>query len=514
MSTPGDTSGSPAQPDPDNEVAAEQPTAAGPAAEAEQPTAKTPLAENADMATPPFGVPQQVPQQPPQQFAQQFPQQGMPPQPMLPQPGPGQPPYGHPHPPQQGAPGPGRKRTGLVVGILVAVVALVAGGVTAFFAFSGSAGASTPTAAATKLVEALGKGDIAGVISNLAPAEAKLSADYMGASMDELKRLEVMKPDASPDQLAGVELKAEGLRFDEAGEEKLNDHVTVTKLTAGTITITSDTAKLPLADKFVDLAFPNGRVDQRTTETIDIASIVRATGQPVRIATVNEGGTWYASFFYSIADNALAVEEIAWPKEPIPANGAPDAETAVKELVRAALSGDLRRVVELLPPDEMGVLHDLGPLLVGELGGELDTGSKLVDLKTVHKDVNGGTKVSLDSMMLEIDGERGTVRRVEDCVEIQGPQGQPDRMCAKDVVENFIEGAEKSYRRNTGKAMPQQLKDFCERIVRNFLDAGVMTTQVDGKHYVSPIRTVSELMLTVLRSLEPKDVEELVKAGR
>ncbi|WP_063766574.1 hypothetical protein [Allokutzneria albata] len=445
--------------------------------------------DGADVATPPMGVPVQP----------------------HPQPDPGQVPPGHggaPFAPQK------KKRTGVVVGVVVGVLALVAAGVTAIFAFSGG-GASTPTAAATKLVTALGKGDIAGMMTSLAPAEAKLSVDYTVATMNELKRLEVMKPDANPEQLTGVELKAEGLRFDEAGEEQLNDHVAVAKLVEGRITITSDTAKLPLADKFVDLAFPNGRVDQRTTRTIDVADVVRGIGGPVRIASVKVDGSWYASVFYTIADNILAAEEIAWPKQPIPANGAADPETAVKELAQAALSGDLRRVVELLPPDEMGVLHDLGPLLVGELsGGEVGSGTRISDLRTVRKDVNGGTRVGLDSMTLEMDGERGSVRRVQDCYEVQDPQGKVEKMCAKDLVEEFTSGAEERFRRNTGRAMPQQLKDFAERIVRNFFDAGVMSTQVDGKHYVSPVRTVSELMLTVLRSLEPKDIEELAKAGK
>ncbi|GAA4004142.1 hypothetical protein GCM10022247_26410 [Allokutzneria multivorans] len=497
MSTPGNDAGSPAQPDP-AEGTVPQPAPDGP-----------------DMTTPPMGtpIPQPQPQQgftppPPGAIYGPPPGQGYPPGTVSSQPG-----FSQPGLSQPGLSQPPKRGTGKVVGIIVAVLALIAAGVTAVFAFSG--GGNTPTAAATRLVEALSRGDIPGMMASLAPAESKLSVDYTVASMNELKRLEVMKPDANPDQISGLEFTAEGLRFDEKAEEQLNDHVAVSKLVEGKITITSDTAKLPLAEKFVDLAFPGGRIDERRTITLDVADLVQQIGGPVRIASVKVDGTWYASMFYTIADNILALEEIAWPKEPIPAVGAADAESAVKDLVQALLTGNPRRAFELLPPDEMGVLHDLGPLLVSEVqAGETEFGTKIVELKTTRKDVNGGTRIGLESAVVEVNGQRRTVRRAGDCYEVQQEQGPVEKTCAKDIVAEFTADAEANFQRTTGQPMPQQLKDFAERIVRNFFDAGVMTTQVGGKHYVSPVRTFAELMLTVLRSLEPKDIEELAKGGR
>ncbi|WP_143261393.1 flagellar basal body protein FliL [Allokutzneria sp. NRRL B-24872] len=488
MSTPGNDSGSPEKPDP----------AAG---AVPQPTPQ-PAEAGPDMTTPPMGTPMPQPQQ-------QW-QNGPPPgSNAIYGPGPGQ-----GYPPGTVFSAPPKRNTGKVVGIVVAVLALIAAGVTAVFAFSGGGG-NTPTAAATRLVQALSRGDIPGMMASLTPAESKLSVDYTVASMNELKRLEVMKPDANPDQISGLEFAAEGLRFDEKAEEQLNDHVAVSKLVEGKITITSDTAKLPLAEKFVDLAFPGGRVDERRTITFDVAQLVQQIGGPVRIASVKVDGTWYASMFYTIADNILALEEIAWPKEPVPAVGTGDAETAVRDLVQGLLSGNPRRAFELLPPDEMGVLHDLGPLLLsGVQAGETEYGLKIVELKTTRKDVNGGTLIGLESAVVEMNGQRKTVRRAGDCYEVQQEPGPVEKTCAKDVVANFTAEAEANFLRTTGQPMPQQLKDFAERIVRNFFNAGVMTTQVGGKHYVSPVRTFAELMLTVLRSLEPKDIEELAKGGR
>ena len=39
----------------------------------------------------------------------------------------------------------------------------------------------------------------------------------------------------------------------------------------------------------------------------------------------------------------------------------------------------------------------------------------------------------------------------------------------------------------------------------------VVTTKVDGKWYVSPVRSYYELALTLFRGFEPKDVDALIE---
>ena len=58
----------------------------------------------------------------------------------------------------------------------------------------------------------------------------------------------------------------------------------------------------------------------------------------------------------------------------------------------------------------------------------------------------------------------------------------------------------------------QALSHLTEGLFRNGL--GVVTTQVDGKWYLSPGRSFFELVLTALRSLQPQDVDALLKGGR
>jgi hypothetical protein len=408
--------------------------------------------------------------------------------------------YGYP------APEPQKKgRKGLVIGVVAAVIAVAAGvGATVFFINrnnSVAAGAETPTTAATNLVTAIGQGDIAGVLTGLAPAERDLMSTLNSETTKELVRLEVYKPDADPNQISGFEMKAENLVFDDAKAERINDRITITKLTGGTLTITSDMSKLPYTQEFIDAAFPRGVQERPQTETVDIAKeIAKNGGEPINIATVNVDGEWYPSLFYTLADYALAEENLDWPKESIPANGANSPEEAVRGLADAALDADLRRVIELLPPDEMGVLHDVGPVLVEQAGRTQPAPAKIIELETETTSVEDGTKVLLKKLVVEVEGETGTITKDGECYAAE-VQGETQRMCADDLAREFA-----------GTGMPPAVEKALTGLVKGMIEnTGVVTVEVDGKWYVSPIRSLTDVMVTALKSLEAEDVRALLE---
>ncbi len=123
--------------------------------------------------------------------------------------------------------------------------------------------------------------------AQLDPAEAALFSDMSGDVLTELKRLGIISADADPQALTGSAITTKDLTFDSTAEEKINDRVTVVKLTGGTVTIAFDATKLPLTDK-VKGAVPG--FDQKVTsqnKTIDIAAeVAKNGGKPFRIATV------------------------------------------------------------------------------------------------------------------------------------------------------------------------------------------------------------------------------------
>ncbi|WP_051386028.1 hypothetical protein [Actinokineospora inagensis] len=460
---------------------------------------------------------QGYPQQPgyPQQQGQGFPQTG--PQPAqggFPQTDPqgfqfpqqqyggGQ--YGYPVQPQ---PGPTKKRKGLVIGAVVAVLAVAAGaGVTVWALNRGStqAGAASPTAAATNLVNAIGKGDVTGLLTGLAPAERDLMTSLNSETTKELQRLNVYKSGVDPNNIAGgFELKAENLKFDEAGAEKVNDHLTITKLVGGTVTVSSDMSKLPLTQDFIDLAFPTGVTQAPQTQTFDVAKLVKENKGALRIATIEVDGEWYPSLFYTIADYALAADKQKWPSKPIAAKGAASPGDAVRQLADAALAEDMTRVIELLPPDEMGVLHDVGPVLVDAAGKGKPSDVKITKLETETQDVDNATKVLLKEIELDSGGRQIKVTKDGECYAAE-TDGEKQKVCANDLAGKL-----------GGRGMSTAATKAVTNLVKGMMaNTGVITTEVDGKWYVSPIRSVTDLEVTALKSLQPEDIKALITLAK
>ena len=456
------------------------------------------------------------------------------------QPGPGQQPSfpGQPYPQQQyagqaqytgqpqqgvygptGAPagGPRKPNRGVVIGLVVALVALVGGGVT-WLAVAQSdsvaAGAPTPTAAATNLVDSLGNGDIVGTLSTLAPAEASLFTDPIEEGTAELKRLGVLDGNADPKALSGISLKAENLTFDEAAAEQVNDHLTIAKLTGGTLTVTADLSKIPLAKDFLDASLSTKEQRQLEegpqTRTLDIAEQVQRSGEPFRIATVNVDGEWYPSLLYTIADYALLDEGKPWPQQPIAPKGADSPDEAVKQLMQAALDADPRRAIELLPPDEMGVLHDVGPALLEEFDAGKPAGGTVDKVETETSSVAGGTRATIIAVELTgPQGQKASVRKNGACYEMT-MDGRTEQQCADQLAE--LVGSEASSSKR-GRSIPKEVRDALASMGAGVMEQGlgVITTEVGGQHYVSPIRTLTEAGMTVLRSLQPEDLKALLR---
>jgi len=409
-------------------------------------------------------------------------------------------PYGYGPPPQPRTKG----RKGLIIGVVAAVIAVGAGaGATVWALNRGSvqAGAENPTLAAQSLVTAIGNGDVAGLLGGLVPAEAEVLVDLNSDLTEEFKRLNIYKQDADPNKLPGLEIETRDLKFDEGAAEQINDHLTITKLVSGTVVLDSDATKLPLTEEFLEKAFPGGLEAESQHEEIDIAKeIAENGGEPIRIATVKHDGEWYPSLFYTVADYALAEEKKEWPKEPIANNGADSPKAAVQSMIEAAIAQDLTRVIELLPPDEMGVLHDVGPMIVEAAGRGEAQDITITSFEVEEQEVTGGTKVVLEEIGLEGEGQRVKVRRDGDCYQVEA-EGKQERLCASEVAKEMGDSK-----------MSADAKRAMEHLASGLLrNSGVVTTEVDGKHYISPLRTVTDLGLTVVKSLEPDDVLALIE---
>lgn len=439
--------------------------------------------------TGPQGFPQQ-PQTGPQGFQQQYGQQ----------PNYGGLPYGEP-------PAPKKRGKGPIIGSIAAVVVVALGVAATVFVLNrseaGQGGEDNPTQAATNLVNSLSQGDVLGVLESLTPGESSLLVDFNAKTTQRLKELKVYKEDADPNKLHGASVQAANLTYDEKGAEKVNDHLTITKLIGGTVSFHADVSELPLTDEFMQAAFPDGVNSEPTDEKIDIAEVVKETGEPIRIATVKVDDKWYPSLFYTVADYALLEADLKWPDKPIANNGADTADNAVKEMVQAAINSDLERVIELLPPDEMGALHDAGPALLEQMGSPSPAQVEVTKLDTESTEAEtGGMRVMLKEVEVKADGQTYRVVKDGDCYTAEA-EGEKQQLCADDIAQEM-----------GGSGMDPELQQAMAHLASGMLkNTGVVATEVDGKWYVSPLRTYSELGLTALSDLTPEDVIALVTAS-
>ncbi|GAA2811770.1 flagellar basal body protein FliL [Crossiella cryophila] len=409
-------------------------------------------------------------------------------------------------------PEPRKRRTGLFIGAVVATVAVLGGGVT-LVALNNSepVKVAQPADVARDLVAAVAKNDLVGILDRLHPGEAKLFRDAMEKQAAEYKRLGVYKPEADPVKLPENFVKAEGVEFDGPGQQ-INDRLTVHSFAKGRITVNPEAGNTSsvYTEKFQKLmdSLGGGNAAVTETTTIDLERVAREIGHKPTLATVKVGGTWYASFFYSIADNGLKAAKKSWPQQSIPARGADSPEQAVRELITAAVDLNVTRVIELLPAEEMAVLHDMGQVLVTELSADEPPSARLLELETKTTDVPGGKKISPTKVVVQVEGQKYTVERQGDCVLIP-VQNQQRKVC----VDQLLAGMEAAAAQR-GIELSEAAFSVLDRLAMAVLNIGVVTVEQGGKHFLSPATTVSELGLSFLRELQPADIDELIKLGR
>ena len=243
----------------------------------------------------------------------------------------------------------------------------------------------------------------------------------------------------------------------------------------------------------------------RTSSTVDIAQKVKQSGKPIRIATQKVGGSWYPSLLYTIADNAVTSSGLQAPSaaDRIPANGADSADAAVEGLITSALNGDLRRVGELLSPDELAVVHDYGKLILDRVHYD-PPGVKLRNIGFHDTKTSDGTRVEITSV--EIATADSGVVKVQlngDCTTIT-VQGHTQRMCSPDLIGELSP----LIGRDLTAAQRTAIADLFSGIMHA---TGLETTEVDGKWYVNPLRSYFHLFDALLSGLKGDDAKVLLQ---
>lgn len=423
-------------------------------------------------------------------------------------------------------PTPPPKKRGLLITASAVVIALVAGVAIWFFAFRETEperGQASPQAAAAALFQGINDGDILGLADTIDPVEANLIKDVSGQFVTEFKRLGLLDESATTENLTGVTVTMTGITFDDAAKEEILPNVTVVKLVSGTVTITSDPTKIPISQKLKDLvgedldkAMAEAKVD---TKTFDIAKLLAENndGEPFRIATVKRGDTWYPSLFYTIADNAVHEAGLTNPTaaDAIPAVGGATPEAAIDAMINSVLDSNVEGVIAGMAPSEMGVLHDYGSLIVDAIDDETGGGSwygsselPTFDATWSVSDVPGGKKVSLGTLDVTYEGKTVAIVRDPAAGTLSVTFDGQTQVIDEKMIQNLL--------LNQAGMSDPRLADLVNRIFQKLIGLGVVTVQENGQWFVSPIRSGSDLYISVLQAFTPEDIDliaELIKQG-
>lgn len=362
--------------------------------------------------------------------------------------------------------------------------------------------ANSPEEAVRGLVTAIADEDLLGALDAVAPSERDLIKGTIVDVADELRRLEVLDEDADLSGVQGVDIEVDDL---ELSADALGDGVSLVSISADA-TYSVDPAKLPIGS-FVEAQTDGAPLGEPVSE--------RQRIDRLQLVAVEEGGRWYVSLLYSVAD-ALRRETDSPPPafgKGVQPAGAASPEEAVRGMVDAGGSLDVRRALAFLPPDEAKALHDYAPLFLDEVDERVAEirGSFTFALKTfdtsVERDGDEAT-VTIERVAVEASYEDEDVSVAYDgkCVTFSSDNEDEQRTCGRagGIGPSLLFGL-------GGFGGPDGEDEGAESGSAEGVDFGIVTVQRNGEWYVSPLRTILRPLVEGLRGLEREDLDKFVE---
>jgi hypothetical protein len=359
-------------------------------------------------------------------------------------------------------------------------------------------GAGSPEAAVRQFFDSISKRDMVGVLDALPPGERESIKEPLLELTAELKRLGVLSSGLQLNSVSGLGFTIANLTLK---TDDVRSDLAVVEVTGGSLTTTVDMAKLPFGSLIDEIAFGGKRPTDNATTTTDMAA-----GGKVRLATVKQGGGWHVSLWYSIAEAARQSSGLPMPAlaGAVAAIGTATPDAAVKELVAAALNLDLRRVIELTPPDEARALHEYAPLFLD------DAQQSAQKLKKDNE-----VSISLDKLETSVNGSGSTRQVVVKAFIVSGKTAAGAFSVAYDgdCTTFTLPGDAKATKTCFADAQAQLDKlglGALSGLATLDKTLGFTVVEVDGQWYVSPTRTTVEIFVGMLRPLDQKKLHDII----
>ena len=436
----------------------------------------------------------------------------------------------------------GKRRSRAALAIL-SVTAVLAASTFAIIALSRPDGAGSPEEAVQNLFAALEQEDAIGVMEALPPNERAVLVEPMVATVSELQRVGLLDS-FTRDDVPGADIEVTGLTL---ASTNLGEGITSVRVTGGAITGTVVPDEVPIGSRLREL------IEGERGEPVQIESATETESladAELELVTVEEDGGWHVSLFYTIAEQARGgdtpLPQFGAGLTPI---GADSPEDAARQLIQAGVDLDVERAIGYLPPDEMRVLYDYGPLFVDEAREDADEAradgfTSALDRLDVHSEGDGDVRrVTIDHLdaVFADDEESARITHDGSCTAIEstgpdytgtfveldedggiggsgGGRTEPTgtsttrvESCADGTRTVTIDG-EETDQDEYGYPSGYGVSGLFLGSGQTSLSEGLTVVERDGRWYVSPVRSVFDSLLSGLGGLDSTGVEELVES--
>lgn len=429
---------------------------------------------------------------------------------------------------------PKKKRSvGKIVGVGIGVLGLLGGSAFAYTQITGGEKANTPEQAIESFYRSFETGDAIGMAKVLAPGERDIMLDSMVPMIGELSRLDILQKDLDLSKVPGYEAKVTNFK---ATSKILRTDLAEVRVTGGNLKTSFHPKKLPIGDFVRSLL--GDQLDKVKPDSSNEALKVASENSPLVMQKV--GKRWYLSLNYSVAEAARRTATDSYPVPAkgsgVAAKGADSAEAAVSEMLTAAGRFDVRRMIELLPPDEFAALHDYAGQFIRQAeDGVLEarkvakvtitpklrstkisgdrTLVSIIDLPTTLKASYEGNVVDATyankTLKGQLKSDTGEVIKADyskECLTLVvdketkkgcGQKGIAELVAdltGQDIDTSTLSGNGVNYGQSCVTKKPKPA-------------LGMVVVKRGGKWFVSPTRTMLDSLTAVMRTLDRKDLD-------
>lgn len=396
-----------------------------------------------------------------------------------------------------------------LVAAVVAAVMVAGGALLVFGAGMNEGGAATPEAAFEQALAAVEAGDLVALAEVMTPDERStiLAAGFV--FLEDLDRLGLLVDEFDVSATSALDVSVADPATTVSFPRDDLAHVFVDR---GTVEFGFDPSAMAAGDW--------GGAGSSELEGREGARLEITVGARRPIVAVRQDGRWYLSITHTVAEAVRRTVDAPLPDpadEPVPI-GAETPEGAVTRFLEELVLLDPARLVGMLDPQESAALYGFSPLFLDDLSVEanrflestaadgwswsLDELEFRVDedgdLATVHLERLAFTAVGASGeFSVTVDGEQvgASLRLVDEFWDEETSWTLTRRDDCLEIV--VIDGA------GTETVEPCAAVDGAASVVAAGIDrasAGIVTRRVEGRWYLSPVRTMLDGLVESLES--------------